>query len=99
MLKSIKRFLWLLLAIISFVLGVIGILIPVMPQVPFFILFIISLSRFSPRFHDWLTNTKLYRKFQKILDKKIAEAEARSEQIKQTWYHVLWLKFLLLARI
>ena len=38
MFKHIKRFLWLLLAIISFIFGVIGILLPVVPQVPFFIL-------------------------------------------------------------
>ena len=34
MFKHIKRFLWLLLAIISFIFGVIGILLPVVPQVP-----------------------------------------------------------------
>ncbi|GAB9260063.1 MULTISPECIES: DUF454 family protein [Ligilactobacillus] len=98
MFKHIKRFLWLLLAIISFIFGVIGILLPVVPQVPFFILGFFSLSKFSLRFHNWMVNTKIYRKLQKFLDEKIAEAEARSEHIKQTWYQVLWLKFLLLAK-
>ena len=72
MFKHIKRFLWLLLAIISFIFGVIGILLPVVPQVPFFILGFFSLSKFSLRFHNWMVNTKIYRKLQKFLDEKIA---------------------------
>ena len=46
-----------------------------------------------------MVNTKIYRKLQNFLDEKIAEAEASSEHIKQTWYQVLWLKFLLLAKL
>lgn len=98
MLDQVKRLLWLLLAIFSFIFGVIGILLPVVPQVPFFLLGFYSLSKFSTRFHNWMINTKVYRKLQKILDEKIAEAQAQSENIKQAWYKVLWLKFLLLAK-
>ena len=100
MFKHIKRFLWLLLAIISFIFwSDRNLYFPVVPpKYPSFILGFFSLSKFSPRFHNWMVNTKIYRKLQNFLDEKIAEAEASSEHIKQTWYQVLWLKFLLLAK-
>ena len=61
--KSFVRFLWLVLAIVSFVGGIVGLLLPVIPQIPFFILCLFSLSKFSPRFHSWLQQTKLYQKY------------------------------------
>ena len=57
--KSFVRFLWLVLAIVSFVGGIVGLLLPVIPQIPFFILCLFSLSKFSPQFHSWLQQTKL----------------------------------------
>lgn len=99
MIGHFKRFLWLLLAIISFIFGVIGILLPVVPQVPFFILGFFSLSRFSPKFQQWVISTKIYRKVQDFVDEKLEAAETRSRDIKQTWYQKLWLKFLSLAKL
>lgn len=63
MVKSFVRFLWLVVAILSFVCGIIGLVLPVVPQIPFFILCLFSLSKFSPRFHDWLQQTRLYQKY------------------------------------
>lgn len=57
----VRRLLWLLMSVISFLLLVVGIVFPIVPQVPFLLVFLYSLSKFSPRFHKWLLNTRVYR--------------------------------------
>ena len=44
----VRRLLWLLMSVISFLLL-------------FLLAFLYSLSKFSPRFHKWLLNTRVYR--------------------------------------
>lgn len=57
----VRRLLWLLMSVISFLLLVVGIVFPIVPQVPFLLAFLYSLSKFLPRFHKWLLNTRVYR--------------------------------------
>lgn len=57
----VRRLLWLLMSVISFLLLVVGIVFPIVPQVPFLLAFLYSLSKFSPRFHKCLLNTRVYR--------------------------------------
>ncbi|MEI2414116.1 DUF454 family protein [Ligilactobacillus salivarius] len=46
-----------------FVLGLVGLALPVIPQVPFFLLSIYFTSKFSPRFHNWISNNRLYKEY------------------------------------
>lgn len=99
MLKHLKKVLWLLLAIVSFIFGVIGLLLPVIPQVPFFLLFLYSMSKVSSRFHRWILNTKLYKKYVNGLIEFVQRKQDEMENTtKKVWYHVLWAKIALLSR-
>lgn len=64
----IRRLMWLAMSVLSFVLSVVGLALPLIPQVPFILLFLYSLSKFSPRFHRWLSNTRLYHRIRSLLD-------------------------------
>ena len=61
--RFVLRGIWLVLAIFFFVLGLVGLALPVIPQVPFFLLAIYFTSKFSPRFHNWNSNNRLYKKY------------------------------------
>lgn len=64
----VRRLLWLLVSVISFLLLVVGIVFPIVPQVPFLLAFLYSLSKFSPRFHKWLLNTRVYRRLKGFMN-------------------------------
>ena len=66
----VRRLLWLLMSVISFLLLVVGIVLPIMPQVPFLLAFLYSLSKFSPRVHKWLLNTRVYRWLKGFMNKE-----------------------------
>lgn len=66
----VRRLLWLLVSVISFLLLVVGIVFPIVPQVPFLLAFLYSLSKFSPRFHKWLLNTRVYRWLKGFMNKE-----------------------------
>ncbi|WP_282709311.1 DUF454 family protein [Ligilactobacillus sp. Marseille-Q7487] len=99
MLRHVTKILWFLLAAVSLVCGIVGLLLPVIPQVPFFLLFFYSLSKFSPRFHAWLTNTRLYQKYVNGLIEFIQKKQDEMENTtKKVWYKVLWTKLMLLSK-
>ncbi|MFV0529350.1 MAG: YbaN family protein [Lachnospiraceae bacterium] len=60
--KNPVRILWLLIAFISLGLGVIGIALPILPTTPFLLLASFAFSKGSVRFHNWFTQTKLYKR-------------------------------------
>ena len=60
--KSPIKLLWLMIGIVSMVLGAIGVVLPVLPTTPFLLLASFCFSKGSDRFHKWFIGTKLYKK-------------------------------------
>ena len=59
--KSIKKYLYITVGLISVVLGAIGVILPVLPTTPFLLLASYCFARGSERFNNWFINTKLYK--------------------------------------
>ena len=55
-----RKSIYAILGIISFILGSIGTIIPLLPTVPFYLLATYCLARSSKRLNDWFKNTKFY---------------------------------------
>lgn len=60
--KSPIKLLWLMIGIVSMVLGAIGVVLPVLPTTPFLLLASFCFAKGSDRFHKWFIETKLYKK-------------------------------------
>lgn len=60
--KSPIKLLWLMIGIVSMVLGAIGVVLPVLPTTPFLLLASFCFAKGSERFHKWFIGTKLYKK-------------------------------------
>ncbi|WP_010621084.1 DUF454 family protein [Paucilactobacillus suebicus] len=59
----IIKLMWAVGALFSFVLSLVGFVLPIIPGIPFAVFTLICVEKLSPRFHKWLLNTKLVRKF------------------------------------
>ncbi len=60
--KSPIKLLWLMIGIVSMVLGAIGVVLPVLPTTPFLLVASFCFAKGSDRFHKWFIGTKLYKK-------------------------------------
>ena len=60
--KSPIKLFWLMIGIVSMVLGAIGVVLPVLPTTPFLLLASFCFAKGSDRFHKWFIGTKLYKK-------------------------------------
>lgn len=60
--KSPIKLLWLMIGIVSMVLGAIGVVLPVLPTTPFLLLASFCFAKGSDRFHKWFIGAKLYKK-------------------------------------
>ena len=56
-----KKFLFVLLGLISLGLGILGVFLPILPTVPFVLLAAFCFARGSRRMDAWLRTTKIYR--------------------------------------
>ena len=60
--KTPIKLLWLMIGIVSMVLGAIGVVLQVLPTTPFLLLASFCFAKGSDRFHKWFIGTKLYKK-------------------------------------
>lgn len=60
--KSIKKYLYITIGLISVTLGAIGVVLPILPTTPFLLLASYCFAKGSDRFNNWFTSTKLYKK-------------------------------------
>lgn len=97
--------LWLLLGVISLILGLIGIILPILPTTPFLIVTAYGFSKGNKKFHNWFMSSKLVRKFslqmemtkkKKIILNVIVDALL---VFYITIYRTLWMTIILLIVI
>lgn len=63
------KFFYILIGFFSMGLGILGIFLPVLPTVPFLLLSSFCFAKGSKRFHNWFTNTNIYKKHLENFDK------------------------------
>ena len=61
------RELWFIIGILSLVLGTIGIVLPILPTTPFFIVTTYSLTKASPKVHNWITSRPFFQTYKSNL--------------------------------
>lgn len=59
--NKIKKFIYVVVGLISFVLGAIGVIIPVLPTTPFLLLASYCFVKGSDKFDRWFKSTKIYK--------------------------------------
>lgn len=74
---SIKKIAFIIIGLISFMLGFIGVMLPILPTTPFLLLSSFCFVKGSDRFDKWFKSTKLYKMHLKDF------TENRSMTIKQ----------------
>lgn len=78
--NNIKKTMFIIIGLISFVLGFIGVMLPVLPTTPFLLLSSFCFAKGSDKFDKWFKSTKLYKMHLKDF------TENRSMTIKQKIY-------------
>lgn len=59
--NKIKKFIYVVVGLISFVLGAVGVIIPVLPTTPFLLLASYCFVKGSDKFDRWFKSTKIYK--------------------------------------
>ena len=57
-----KKFIYIVIGLLSFALGAIGIILPILPTTPFLLLASFCFVRGSERINRWFTGTSIYKK-------------------------------------
>ena len=78
--SRIKKYLYISIGLVTFLLGAVGVILPVLPTTPFLLLSSYCFARGSERFNEWFLNTKIYKKY---LESFVTE---RSMTLKQKVY-------------
>ncbi|MCW3174162.1 YbaN family protein [Shewanella subflava] len=105
----IKRGLYLVVGLLSLLLGVIGIVVPLLPTVPFILLAAFCFARSSERLHQWLmthpwfsealNNWQTKRALNKTLKRRAMIMTTLSFGISISVVPLVWVKIMLLVML
>lgn len=68
--NKFKKVIYLIIGLVSFILGVIGVVIPLLPTTPFLLLTSMCLLKSSEKLNEKFMNTKIYNKYVKSFRKQ-----------------------------
>lgn len=91
MIKSAKKYVFMLFGSISLVLGIIGVIIPILPTTPFLLLSSFFYLRSSNRLYQWLIHHKIFGSY--IYNYLTYKAVKQSSKIGALVF--LWLSLLI----
>lgn len=60
--RKIKKYIYVVVGLLSFAIGVIGVILPILPTMPFLLLASFCFVRGSDKINDWFESTKIYKK-------------------------------------
>ncbi|SCH39321.1 MULTISPECIES: YbaN family protein [unclassified Romboutsia] len=87
---NIKKFFYITIGMIAFILGSIGVVLPVLPTTPFYLLASVCFVKGSEKFDRWFKSTKLYKKHLESF------VQTRSMTLKQKVTLVLFADIMML---
>ena len=87
---NIKKFFYIFIGLIAFLLGAIGVVLPVLPTTPFLLVASFCFVRGSEKFDKWFKNTKIYKKHLENF------VESRAMTLKQKVSLVLFADIMML---
>ena len=82
------KVLFLILGVLSFILGAIGVILPILPTTPFLLLSAFLFARSSEKFHERLLKTKLY---QKYINEMVIERKTTRKKRNQSLFTVTFI--------
>jgi uncharacterized membrane protein YbaN (DUF454 family) len=95
-----KRFLYILIGIISLFLGILGIFLPIIPTTPLVLLAAWCFYKSSPRFHNWLVEHPYFGPIvEEYSDGEGIRKESKIKAIILTWLAVLMTALFLLESL
>ena len=86
---NIKKFFYITIGMIAFILGSIGVVLPVLPTTPFYLLASVCFVKGSEKFDRWFKSTKLYKKHLESF------VQTRSMTLKQKVVLLSFVNFML----
>ena len=87
---NIKKFFYIFIGLIAFLLGAIGVVLPVLPTTPFLLIASFCFVRGSEKFDKWFKSTRIYKKHLENF------VESRAMTLKQKVSLVLFADFMML---
>ena len=94
--RTIKEKGFLILGLLSVVLGSVGVILPVLPTTPFLLLAGWFFTRSSPQFKNWLESTRLYESYVGEFKRQGGISKRKKIHILMTTYLVMGLSMLLM---
>lgn len=85
------KVLFLILGVLSFILGAIGVILPILPTTPFLLLSAFLFARSSEKFHERLLKTKLYQKYinEMVIERKTTRKKRNQSLLTVTLIFLL----------
>lgn len=94
--RTLKEKAFLILGLLSVILGSVGVVLPVLPTTPFLLLAGWLFTRSSPRFKNWLESTRLYERYVADFKRQGGISRRKKIHILTTTYLVMGLSMFLM---